>query len=403
MKDITSCRFLIVDDEEIVMALIGDILLTNGYTSVAYAKSGQEALEKLKKESIDFVIADWVMPKMTGVELLTLVRSNPKYFHLPFIMLTGEMSQEKVIYAIEEGVDDYLGKPFDPEHAIKTIQEVWQKKANPDPFQYRIQKLYGLMLRKRYDEALRLATEILKVTEHPDVLRMAAECYLLRGDPDSAEKCIRKSLQIKQEDSRSLRTLGNVHMERGQYHQAVESFKQATERNPLNTKRKIELADVYLKMNRSEEALEIFESVGKSEPTDLNLIDMGIVHLENGDIERAGLYLNKIQDPIPEAVPVFNNYGVELRRRGKLRKAVEQYKRCLKVKPSDPTILYNLGRAFFELEKFQEAQTVLEKSVRLRPIEKTKKFLTYVKASLEPGEKRLNVRYRTEMRADKAS
>lgn len=99
--------FLIVDDQDVVIQLMRSILRNNGYRKVYTAKDGKSALGILDKNKVDFVITDWQMPNMTGIELLTKIRNHPKYHHLPVLMVTEEMSEEKVIYAVEEGVDGY--------------------------------------------------------------------------------------------------------------------------------------------------------------------------------------------------------------------------------------------------------------------------------------------------------
>ncbi len=79
------------------------------------ADDGSTAWEILNKDKIDFIISDWNMPKMSGIELLRKVRASEEFADLPFLMVTAEGQQENVIEAVQAGVSNYIVKPFTPE------------------------------------------------------------------------------------------------------------------------------------------------------------------------------------------------------------------------------------------------------------------------------------------------
>jgi len=108
-------KFLIVDDYNTMLRILANLLKQLNFTNVDTAMDGTQALSKLRAEKFDFVISDWNMEPMTGIELLRQVRADDKLKHLPFIMITAESKTENVIAAKEAGVSNYIVKPFNAE------------------------------------------------------------------------------------------------------------------------------------------------------------------------------------------------------------------------------------------------------------------------------------------------
>ena len=105
-------QILVVDDYQTMLRILTNLLKQLGFTNVEQAQDGGQALSKLNSTHIDFIISDWNMEPMTGIELLREVRSNDKLKHIPFIMITAESKTENVIAAKEAGVSNYIVKPF---------------------------------------------------------------------------------------------------------------------------------------------------------------------------------------------------------------------------------------------------------------------------------------------------
>ena len=373
-------RFLIVDDQTQMLIHLTGMLKAGGYKKIECADTAREALSMIKRYPVDFIIADWHMSNMTGIELLTVIRKNPTYCDIPFLMITGEMTQEKVVYALEEGVDGYLIKPISQSQVIAAVRNILHEKAHPESLRYKIKKLTRLKLQKKYDEAITLAQQILDKYEEPQVFLVLSECYLHKKDYKNATKYAQKSLKIKR-DSRALYLLGKICMAEEKYDEAIKYLNQSSEMNPLNLSRKIETGKVYLKLGLRDEAAETFHTVEESETTDLNRVDMGAAYLSHGHVTKAGEYLEQAADPIPETVAVFNKYAIELRKLGQYKDSLKQYKKCLKIEPESYIIHYNLGKAYFEMQKYGEARKALEDSLRLKPDhERAKKLLAYLKS-----------------------
>lgn len=105
-------KFLVVDDFSTMRRIVKNLLHDLGYGNVEEADDGNTALPMLKGGGFDFLITDWNMPGMPGIELLRKVRAEPALAKLPVLMLTAEAKREQIIEAAQAGVSGYVIKPF---------------------------------------------------------------------------------------------------------------------------------------------------------------------------------------------------------------------------------------------------------------------------------------------------
>ena len=108
-------RFLVVDDSPTMRRIVINALKTFGYSEVVEANDGNEALEQLAKEKVDFVITDWNMPNMNGLELTKAIRGDAKTANLPILMVTTRGLKQDIIEALKARVNNYVVKPFTPQ------------------------------------------------------------------------------------------------------------------------------------------------------------------------------------------------------------------------------------------------------------------------------------------------
>jgi two-component system chemotaxis response regulator CheY len=105
-------RFLVVDDFSTMRRILHNLLKELGFINVQEAEDGVDALAKLRAEPFDFVVTDWNMPNMNGIELLQAIRADAKLKHLPVLMVTAEAKRDNVILAANAGANGYVVKPF---------------------------------------------------------------------------------------------------------------------------------------------------------------------------------------------------------------------------------------------------------------------------------------------------
>jgi two-component system chemotaxis response regulator CheY len=105
-------KILVVDDFSTMRRIVKNILRQLGFENVEEAEDGSQAYDKVKEGGFDFVITDWNMPNVDGLAFLQNVRRDPDHKDLPILMVTAEAEKEKVVTAVQAGVDNYIVKPF---------------------------------------------------------------------------------------------------------------------------------------------------------------------------------------------------------------------------------------------------------------------------------------------------
>lgn len=120
-----ALKFLVVDDSVTMRRIVANSLKTIGHDLFVEAGDGREALTKLEADdAINFVITDWNMPEISGLELVKSIRANDKYGKIPILMVTTRGLKEDIIEALEAKVNNYVVKPFTPQILKEKIEQV---------------------------------------------------------------------------------------------------------------------------------------------------------------------------------------------------------------------------------------------------------------------------------------
>src|SRR3984885_2587731 len=123
-------KFLVVDDFSTMRRIIKSVLNDLGYSNVTEADDGSTAFPLLRDGNFDFLITDWNMPGMPGLELLRAVRADPKLAKLPVLMLTAETNREQIMAAAQARVDGYVIKPFTADVLKKKLLKILEAAAS---------------------------------------------------------------------------------------------------------------------------------------------------------------------------------------------------------------------------------------------------------------------------------
>jgi two-component system, chemotaxis family, chemotaxis protein CheY len=124
-----AMKFLVVDDFSTMRRIVKNCLQELGYTDITEADDGNTALPLLKAGAFEFLITDWNMPGMAGLDLLKAVRGDAKLAKLPVLMLTAEAKREQIIEAAQAGVSGYVIKPFTAVTLKEKIDKILAAKA----------------------------------------------------------------------------------------------------------------------------------------------------------------------------------------------------------------------------------------------------------------------------------
>ena len=124
-----AMKILVVDDFSTMRRIVKNCLQEIGYTEISEADDGNTALPMLQGGSFDFLITDWNMPGMPGLDLLKAVRADAKLAKMPVLMLTAEAKREQIIEAAQAGVSGYVIKPFTAATLKEKIDKILATKA----------------------------------------------------------------------------------------------------------------------------------------------------------------------------------------------------------------------------------------------------------------------------------
>jgi two-component system, chemotaxis family, chemotaxis protein CheY len=120
-------KILVVDDFSTMRRIVKNVLKQLGYENVEEAEDGVQALSKLKTGGFGFMVSDWNMPNMDGLDLLKAVRADAAIKDLPILMVTAEAEKDKVVAAIQAGVNSYVVKPFTAEIFLEKMDKIFDK------------------------------------------------------------------------------------------------------------------------------------------------------------------------------------------------------------------------------------------------------------------------------------
>jgi two-component system chemotaxis response regulator CheY len=123
----TNLRFLVVDDFSTMRRIVRNLLKELGFNNVEEAEDGVDALNKLRGSAFDFVVSDWNMPNMDGLELLKTIRADAALSKLPVLMVTAEAKKENIVAAAQAGASGYVVKPFTAATLEEKLGKIFEK------------------------------------------------------------------------------------------------------------------------------------------------------------------------------------------------------------------------------------------------------------------------------------
>ncbi|CAE6776404.1 MAG TPA: chemotaxis response regulator CheY [Nitrospira sp.] len=121
-----NMKILVVDDMSTMRRIVKNILKQLGFNNLEEAENGQDALTKLHADTYGFVVSDWNMPVMMGIDMLRAIRADEKLKKIPVLMVTAEAQKENLMEAVQAGVSNYVVKPFTAETMQDKINKIFK-------------------------------------------------------------------------------------------------------------------------------------------------------------------------------------------------------------------------------------------------------------------------------------
>mgnify|MGYP003873623047 FL=1 len=122
-----NMKILVVDDFSTMRRIIKNLLRDLGFTNVSEADDGSTALPMLQNGDFDFVVTDWNMPGMQGIDLLREIRKDDNLKHMPVMMVTAEAKKEQIVAAAQAGVNGYIVKPFTAATLKGKLEKIFER------------------------------------------------------------------------------------------------------------------------------------------------------------------------------------------------------------------------------------------------------------------------------------
>ncbi|WP_289022372.1 response regulator [Desulfobacter postgatei] len=373
--------FLIVSYHSIIKSSIKQILKNNGFRNYLFARNGHEALKILQshENKVEFIISDWDMPIINGIELLKKVKNDPELFMLPFMLLSKYWSVElRQIYAIEEDADLFMTIPFKEKDVINNILNCLNNFQHLTYEKKMLKKMIHNKLNNNYMEVLNLGAQLSKGDLSAEASILTGESLYYLKKYDQAKQVLKKSLS-QTKNSKAYNLLGKIYSKQGDCKKSLENFKMAQKHNPLNISRSIDLIREYLLQGKIRRALELVSHILKSQPTYLDLIEIASLYLGAGYLAEAYKIL-KVLNPIDDTARVFYICCVKLWQKGAHTSALHLLKHCIDELPKNHLFLYYLGSIFLKKGQFQLANKYIRKVLDIHPdYEPAKRSIVYLK------------------------
>lgn len=121
-----NMKILVVDDMVTMRRIVKNVLKQLGFANLDEAENGQDGLQKLRTGTYDFVVSDWNMPVMTGIDMLRAIRADEKLKAIPVLMVTAEAQQSNLVEAVQAGVSNYIVKPFTAETMQEKLAKIFK-------------------------------------------------------------------------------------------------------------------------------------------------------------------------------------------------------------------------------------------------------------------------------------
>ncbi len=363
---------LVVDDMPGIRRMLRQMLMLLGFGGIiGEANDGVEAWETLQHIPYDVIICDINMPRMNGLELLRLLRSTHRYETTPFLMITGEVSEEIVAVAAESEVDSYLLKPFQTASLENRLTEIIKKKLQPSGGEAIFLQAQKLKMAGHIEEALKLLEKLTKppYKKQAKTFNLAGECIQILGDHLQAAEYYKQALEINPKYLKTYQNLAGLLESKGHLDEARQYLEQAQALSPLNTERLFHLGQLCLQSGNQELAQTYFHQCLKSGHnfSYSQRQEAAETFLQAGlSAEAEKLFTQSLQED-PKNLHLYNRLGIALRQQQKHREALECYDKALKVDPNNEKIYYNIGILFFDLGDKQKSLDAFSKALKLRP------------------------------------
>jgi len=362
---------MVLEDQMDLRLIVAHHLQKLGFATVRQVDHGLAGVETIKSQGdqIAVYVCDMDMPVMSGLDFLGELRETPELDRAPFCLMMDNVSKEKLMLAVESGVDEILVKPFTLNDIVPKLRAAFAKFHNPSNPE-RVYELAKTMLRRNdLDQAETIYKDLATVAQNSArPLVGLARIAERRGDLDKALVYLAEAetnnvnyVHIYSERARILAS-------RQDWQGAIEGFRKAIDLSPLNAIRYKAAADILFKEQRYPEAVELLELALRHHlefPAIYHYLSQAKFALR--DYKAAQKYVRQALATDPENPLYLNQLGVCLKETQQLDEAVKVYNQVIKADPGNCDALYNKAILMKTKGDLDEAIKLLERLLRKTP------------------------------------
>lgn len=297
----TKMTVLIVDDHDLIRKSIVKILSKMKFTNFVECAGGGEAIKALATEVFDLVICDLYLGSIDGFTVIQAVRQRETNSDIPILVITGEGNKDEIVRAADQGVDDYILKPFQALEFEKKIQNALNKYYSPTPLLSHVRSAEKFLMEGDFVEAKK--SILLALNEDPTSARashLASIIQLKGGQSQAAIENLKSGIQDHPSFLKNYRTLADAYLAEGKISDAIQIMKSELALNPKQPLRQVQLAKLLGKSGDHIGAIEHYRVAlldsNKLKPA---LFGMGKAYAESDNLEKAIYYFKRMRRHYP--------------------------------------------------------------------------------------------------------
>jgi tetratricopeptide (TPR) repeat protein len=358
---------VVVEDQQDMRLIVTHQLQKLQFMKVKQSANGYEALELLAEtKDASVIICDMEMPVMGGLELLAELRERTDLNRPPFCIAMDNVSKEKLMLAVEHGVDEILVKPFSLKDIFPKVQMAWKKYHNPkNPEKaYELAKVH--LRNKKWDDAekvYKMLSDSSKTSARPMV--GLSRVYLGRDNPEKALDCLLQAEARNKAYVHVFSTRGEIYSYMKKFDDALKAFDQAITLSPLNPVRYRAAADILMTKERYKDASILLEKAVKNGLEFKELYNhLSQAYFMQKDYAKAIRYVKTALSLDPENVVFLNQLGVCHKNLNQVEEANKIYNQIIKLDQDNLAALYNKALLHDSKGETPEAVKLLERALR---------------------------------------
>ena len=345
-----------------------------------------EVLSTLRKMDVAAIICTMGLPDMDGLELLGELREDLDVNRPPFCLSMEQVSKEKLMLAVETGVDEILVKPFTLGDIAPKLRKAFKTFHNPrNP-----EKVYELAKDKlrgqATDEAEKIYTRLCEsAPKSARPLVGLAKVAFKRREFEKAFELLQAAQDKNEQYVHIFGLRGDLYLAQGDYDRGIAAYRHGIGMSPLNPNRYKKAGDALLGQSRYQEAADILKGALVNKVHFKELYDfLSRAHYNLKDYENSAKYIRRAVEKEPENITYLNQLALSLKECGDLEEAKKFYNKVIKLDPDNKQALFNKAIMLAQSKKEQEAIKILERLIKKYPdFEKASKKIDELNKILE--------------------